>query len=129
MFNSQIQQSVLGDDHPMVANTMESIEFVEKSKENAIPSAHDVLSKWENGGDGGEWECKENTAMCTSQSALDKVMSLNAFTSLGPKRWYKRVEDAIADSCSPFLGADRVSKSREPSTPSTENDKSGRFSV
>ena len=107
----------------MVANTVESIEFVEKSKENAIPSAHDVLSKWDKGSDGGEWQCKQNSALCTSHTTLDKVLSLNA------RRWYKRMEDAITDGCSPFLGVQKVASSQEPSSPSSDNEKSGRFAV
>ena len=122
---AKIQQSVLGDEHPMVLNTMDSIDFVEQSKDTSIPSAKDLLAKWTEATD--DWEHKER-AMCTSSPAvLDRVLSLNVFTSIG---WFKRMEDAVANGTCGDLMDDGIpinAPLEEPPTPKA--DASGRYSI
>jgi hypothetical protein len=116
---------VLGDDHPMVAHTMESIEVVEFSKDNSIPSANDLLAKWVSAKD--DTEHTEKAMMCARGHNMDRVVDLNIFTSFG---WYRRLEDALAGgACGNVSVADDdiLSKVFEPPTPKANG--SGRFSI
>jgi hypothetical protein len=74
----------------MVAHTMESIEFVELSKDNSIPSANDLLAKWVSAKD--DTEHTENAVMCAQGHTMDHVLDLNILTSFD---WYRRLEDAL----------------------------------
>ena len=65
---------------------MESIEYVERSKENAIPSANDLLSKWDDAGE--EVEYKQNTVMCSVGDSDPVLMNLKAL--MGAQGWYQR---------------------------------------
>ena len=85
---------MLGDDHPVVAHTMESIEYVEVSKENAIPSANDLLSKWADvtGGEDIEPHHKPSTIICSSE--VEPILTgFKAY--LTPTGWYKHVEESM----------------------------------
>ena len=94
--SAKIQQSVLEDDHPIVAHTMESIDYVEVSKENAIPSANDLLSKWADvTGDDIEPHQKPSAIICSSE--VEPILT-NFKAYLTPTGWYKRVEESMVGS-------------------------------
>jgi outer membrane protein assembly factor BamD (BamD/ComL family) len=80
-FSTQkIQQSVLGDDHPTVSSTIESIELVETAKymsENPL-SHHNFL-------------INQAAAACTAENpthVMAEVLGLENFTDMSPKNWF-----------------------------------------
>lgn len=80
----------------MVAGTMENIAFVESTRESAIPSANDLLSRWTNVNE--ESEQKENTVTCASEPNMQEVLNLDLFSSMSPQKWFKKMEDALTDN-------------------------------
>eukprot|EP00535_Pseudo-nitzschia_heimii_P007268 CAMPEP_0197177752 /NCGR_PEP_ID=MMETSP1423-20130617/3250_1 /TAXON_ID=476441 /ORGANISM="Pseudo-nitzschia heimii, Strain UNC1101" /LENGTH=870 /DNA_ID=CAMNT_0042627357 /DNA_START=226 /DNA_END=2838 /DNA_ORIENTATION=- len=82
-----IQQSVLGDDHPIVSSTIESIELVETAKQCAAnpQSAHAFLMK-------------HAAAACTVEnptSVMTEMLGLENFEDISPKNWF-------ANPCGPI---------------------------
>jgi hypothetical protein len=85
----------------VVANTLDSIDFVEKQQMDAIPSANELLNKWADTSHDTLHEAT-NTMMCTAKPGIERVLALEVV--LSTKRLYKRVEDAISDSvCGPVM--------------------------
>jgi hypothetical protein len=94
---TQIQQSVLGDEHPVVGSTMDSIEFVENSKEGA--EAASISS----GPRSPSWEISKEASgqiMCRAgQAGIDEVLGMNAmFSNLSPNDWFQRMEHAFTEN-------------------------------
>lgn len=75
-----IQQSVLGDDHPTVSSTIDSIEVVETAKymsENPL-SHHNFL-------------INQAAAACTAENpthVMAEILGLENFTDMLPKNWF-----------------------------------------
>jgi hypothetical protein len=109
----------------MVAHTMDSIEFVDLSKDNSIPSANDLLAKWVPVKD--DTEHTEKAMMCAQGHNMDRVLDLNILTSFG---WYRRLEDALTGGICGRVSDDdddMLSKVFESPTPKANCD--GRFSI
>jgi hypothetical protein len=109
----------------MVAHTMESIEFVELSKDNSIPTANDLLAKWISVKD--DTEHTEKAMMCAQGHNMDRVLDLNILTSFS---WYRRLEDAITEGVCGRVSVDEddiLSKVFDPPTPKANGN--GRFSI
>ena len=83
---------MLDDEHPTIANTIESIDYVEKSKENAIPSASDLLSKWADASDELDATYSKPSAIICS-SAMDPMIT-NFKSLLTPTTWYRTIADS-----------------------------------
>jgi len=75
-----IQQSVLGDDHPTVCSTMDSIELVETAKACAANprSPHEFLMN-------------KAAAVCSHETPTDvmtEMLGIENFDSISPKNWF-----------------------------------------
>ena len=138
-FSPQIQQSVLGDDHPMVASTIESLELVENAEKSVFPSANDFLGKWSGTIENEELDTN-NTMMCTAKPNIEDMLNLGVFNSLSPRKWFtqgdnstqswlSRMGEAITEkSCGETCQADVVEDALEQAK-SYDYSISGRFSV
>lgn len=72
---------------------MESIQYVEVSKENAIPSANDLLSKWADAtGEDIEPHHKPSAILCSSE--VEPILA-NFKAYLTPTGWYKMVGETM----------------------------------
>lgn len=112
-FYSQIQQSVLGDDHPTVASTLESIDLVETAKycaEHPSSPHADFLMR------GAE-------SMCNSQVPTNVTQMLGlkegALDALAPQQWFQ-------NPCGPALFEhDLVNTSGHSMSPNSNKSGSG----
>ena len=72
---------------------MDSIQYVEVSKENAIPSANDLLSKWADAtGEDIESHHKPSAILCSSE--VEPILA-NFKAYLTPTGWYKMVGETM----------------------------------
>lgn len=81
--NPQIQQSVLGDDHPTVASTMESMDLVETAKHCAENPASPAATLLMNG---AESVC--NAAAPTNITQMLGFNSSTLLSSFAPRQWF-----------------------------------------
>jgi hypothetical protein len=117
----------------MVANTAESIEYVERSKESAMPSANDLLSKWADMGDDSQF--KPNNMMCSVGALSDPVLTdLKSF--IATNDWFQRFErqfvdnacgDSDADDGSSFGPTEQQTLTVEHSESGPTNETTGTF--
>lgn len=89
----QLQQSVLGDDHPVVLNTVESIERVERSDEKVAntTASTDFFSSWTHTSASTSISDDDNHDLGPSVKKIVSMMS--SFTWNRSKRLYEKVEE------------------------------------
>jgi hypothetical protein len=90
----QLQQSVLGDEHPIVLNTVESIERVEQhdgKANNTTASTADFFSSWTHTSASTSVSDDDNHDSGSSVKKLVSMMS--SFTWNRSKKLYEKVEE------------------------------------
>ena len=101
MASHQIQQSVLGDEHPIVLNTVESIERVERSDEKKATNttaSTDFFSSWTHTSASTSVSDDETHDLGPSVKKLVSMMS--SFTWNRSKKLYQKVEELSREQVS-----------------------------
>jgi hypothetical protein len=91
----QIQQSVLGDDHPTVLNTIDSIEHVDKSldKSNDRTAATDFFSQWTGASDTAS--ISDEDFEIDSPGAGKLLTLMSTITWSRSKKFYQRIGEML----------------------------------
>ena len=93
-----IQQSVLGDDHPTVLNTLQSIDHIERSCETAILDS--AVSADYNNNLLFPWSSDENKEEDQSHSRTVErwTMLMKSLRWSGSQRWYQKVGEFLPET-------------------------------